>query len=77
MPQGERFAMENSTGGIVRRSKEGEKFIATVSDMVQERVNKSTRNTEAVIFVQDERKRAASVIGGGYKVLEATHTLFQ
>lgn len=52
--------MENSTGGIVRRSREGEKFTATAMDMVQERVNKSTRNTEAVVFIQSERKREVS-----------------
>lgn len=53
--------MENSTGGVVRRSKEGDKFVTTAMDMVQERVNKSTRDTEAVVFVQDERSRTVSV----------------
>lgn len=49
--------MENSAGVVVRRSTEGRKFVATAMDMVQERVNKSTRDTEAVVFVQDERSR--------------------
>lgn len=63
MHQGDRFVMENSTGGLVRRSREGEKFVATAMDMVQERVNKSSRDTEAVVFVQDERNRAVSPYG--------------
>ncbi|CAM9599254.1 unnamed protein product, partial [Scytosiphon promiscuus] len=55
--KGDRFVMESSTGGLVRRSREGAKFTATAMDMVQERVNKTTRDTEAVIFVQDEKSR--------------------
>ena len=52
--------MENSNGGLVRRSMEGGKLAATAMDMVQDRVNKSTRDTEAVVFVQDERSRTVS-----------------
>lgn len=52
--------MESSTGVVVRRSREGAKFTETANDMVQERVNKSTRDTEAVIFVQDEKSRTVS-----------------
>lgn len=52
--------MENSAGGVVRRSREGGKLAVTAMDMVQERVNKSTRDTEAVVFVQDERSRTVS-----------------
>ena len=59
--QGDRFLMENANGGLVRRSMEGGKLVATAMDMVQERVNKSSRDTEAVVFVQDERSRAVSV----------------
>lgn len=53
---------------MVRRSREGDKFTATAMDMVQERVNKSTRDTEAVIFVQDERDRAVSKRDGGGEI---------
>lgn len=47
--------MENSKSVLVKRSKEGGKGKATAMDMVQERVNKATRDTEAVIFVQDQK----------------------
>lgn len=70
--QGDRFVMENSNGEVVRRSKEGDKFVATAMDMVQERVNKSTRDTEAVVFVQDERSRTVSIQGKGRCPLHAT-----
>lgn len=56
--------MENANGGLVRRSMEGGKLVATAMDTVQERVNKSSRDTEAVVFVQDERSRAVSVEAG-------------
>lgn len=46
--------IENSKGVVIRRSTEGRKGAATAMDMVQERVNKSTRDTEAVIFVRDQ-----------------------
>lgn len=46
--------MENSKAVLTRRSREGGKGAATAMDMVQERINKDTRDTEAVIFVQDE-----------------------
>lgn len=54
MSQGERFLMENSNGMVIRRSNEGGAGCATTMDMVQERLNKHTRATEAVVFVQDE-----------------------
>lgn len=46
--------MENSKGVLVRRSKEGGNGCATAMDMVQERLNKDTRGTEAVVVLQDE-----------------------
>lgn len=49
--------MENSKGVLIRRSREGRKKTATAMDMVQDRVNKDTRDTEAVVFVQDEKSR--------------------
>lgn len=52
--------IENSKGVLIRRSKEGRKGAATAMDMVQERVNKSTRDTEAVIFVQDQTNPSVS-----------------
>lgn len=48
---------------------EGGKLVATAMDMVQERVNKSTRDTEAVVFVQDEKSRTVSVKAGRGEVL--------
>ena len=63
--QGDRFALETSAGTVVRRAREGDKLTATAMDMVQERVNKSTRDTEAVIFVQDERDRSVRKRSGG------------
>lgn len=67
--QGDRFLMENASGKLVRRSMEGGKLVATAMDMVQERVNKSTRDTEAVVFVQDEKSRTVSVRAGRGEVL--------
>ncbi|CAM9128740.1 unnamed protein product [Ectocarpus fasciculatus] len=56
--KGDHFVMEDTTGAVVRRNREGVKLNATAMDMVQERINKTTRDTESVIFVQDERSRA-------------------
>ncbi|CAM9130285.1 unnamed protein product [Ectocarpus sp. 4 AP-2014] len=55
--KGDHFVMEDTTGAVVRRNREGRKLNATAMDMVQERINKTTRDTESVIFVQDERSR--------------------
>ncbi|CBN75312.1 conserved unknown protein [Ectocarpus siliculosus] len=55
--KGDHFVMEDTTGEIVRRNREGGKLNATAMDMVQERINKTTRDTESVIFVRDERSR--------------------
>ncbi|CAB1111934.1 unnamed protein product [Ectocarpus sp. CCAP 1310/34] len=55
--KGDHFVMEDATGTVVRRNREGGKQNATAMDMVQERINKATRDTESVIFVQDERSR--------------------
>lgn len=55
--------MEDTTGAVLRRNREGGKLNATAMDMVQERVNKTTRDTESVIFVQDERSRTVSIGG--------------
>lgn len=49
--------MENSKGVLVRRIKEGGEGSSTTMDMVQERLNKETRGTEVVVFVQDEIDR--------------------
>lgn len=49
--------MENSKGALVRRGREGDKDTPTAMDMVQSRVNKGTRGTEAVVYVQDEINR--------------------
>ena len=52
--QGERFLMEDSRGILIRRSEEGGRTTATAMQMVQERFNKETRNTDDTVFVQTE-----------------------
>ena len=56
--------IENSKGVLIRRSREGRKGAATAMDMVQERVNKATRDTEAVIFVRDQTDPSVSQSNG-------------
>lgn len=55
--------MEDTRGAVVRRDREGGKLNATAMDMVQERINKTTRDTESVVFMQDERSRTVRIEG--------------
>lgn len=61
--------MENSRGIVVKRSREGNKATSTAMDMIQERVNKDTRDIEAVVFVQDESTSKVQAHMGGIEEL--------